>query len=54
METTTVVTKGAVYKSIIGESVVGCYKDAGNRDLEKRLNTRNPRKCFEMATAAGY
>jgi len=54
VSTTTAVTKGAVYKSIVGESSIGCYKDAGNRDLKKRLNTRNPRKCFEMAMAAGY
>jgi len=42
------------YKPIVGESSLGCYKDAGNRDLKKLLPTKNPRKCFELAMAGGY
>jgi len=48
------VKQEVVYKSLIGESFIGCFKDAGRRDLEKRLPTRNPRKCFELAMAGGY
>jgi len=44
------------YTAIYGESVEGCYKDSGNRDLPSliRGGYGNPKKCFEMAMAAGY
>jgi len=48
------ITEPIGYKALVGETPVGCYKDSGRRDLEKRLNTRNPRKCFELAMAGGY
>lgn len=40
-----------VYKSIIGETFYGCYKDAGNRDLPKLLRDGygDPKKCFTLA-----
>jgi len=44
------------YKSIIGETEEGCYKDAGNRDLPTLLRAGygNPKKCFELARDAGH
>lgn len=52
--TTTHVTEGSGYKSLVGEQPQGCYKDAGKRDLENDLRTDVPRKCFELAISAGY
>jgi hypothetical protein len=44
------------YKPIYGETFMGCYKDAGNRDLPNlmRAGYGNPSKCFKMAMDAGY
>jgi len=43
------------YKSLIGESSEGCFRDKGKRDLPFRLNNGgNPKKCFELAVRAGY
>jgi hypothetical protein len=43
------------YVSIVGEKEEGCFKDAGNRDLSKRLNTGgHVKKCFEMAMEKGF
>jgi len=41
----------AVYKSLLGESYFGCYKDSGNRDLPKLLRAGygDPKKCFQLA-----
>jgi hypothetical protein len=39
------------YTAIYGETWMGCYKDAGNRDLPTliRAGYGNPSKCFKMA-----
>ena len=52
----TVTTTSTVYTAIYGESSIGCYKDAGNRDLPNLLRAGygNPSKCFKMAMDAGY
>ena len=36
------------YDALFGESVSGCYKDSGNRDLPNliRAGYGNPKKCF--------
>jgi len=35
------------YKPIMGEKRLGCYKDAGSRDLEKLIGgSMSPRECF--------
>jgi hypothetical protein len=54
VETTTVKSSG--YRPIYGESSLGCYKDAGQRDLPNliRAGYGNPAKCFKMAMDAGY
>jgi hypothetical protein len=41
----------STWKSIIGEVSIGCYKDAGNRDLPTLIReaNREPRKCFQAA-----
>jgi hypothetical protein len=46
----------SVYKSIIGESYFGCYKDSGNRDLPKLLRAGygDPKKCFQLASDGGF
>lgn len=43
--------KGAIYKSIYGETYHGCFKDSGNRDLPKLLRNGygDPSKCFKLA-----
>jgi hypothetical protein len=45
-----------VYKSIVGESQYGCFKDSGKRDLPTLLRKGygNPKKCFELAMAGNY
>jgi hypothetical protein len=44
------------YKSVVGESQYGCFKDAGSRDLPNLLKAGygNPKKCFELAMAGNY
>lgn len=41
---------------LIGETYVGCFLDKGNRDLMTKISqaTRDPRKCFEMASQKGF
>jgi hypothetical protein len=55
-EVVVIPTQAPSYKSIMGESSEGCYKDAGNRDLPNliRAGYGDPKKCFELATNAGY
>jgi hypothetical protein len=50
-----VVTK-KTYQTILGESHIGCYKDARNRDLPSliREGYGDPRKCFQMAKDKGF
>jgi glucan endo-1,3-alpha-glucosidase len=44
-----------VYKSIVGESYLGCYKDAGRRDLPTMLGGQmHPRDCFNKAMERGF
>jgi hypothetical protein len=44
------------YKSIVGEKPLGCYKDAGNRDLPTLLRAGygNHKRCFEEAMKARF
>jgi hypothetical protein len=44
------------YKAIYGESSLGCFKDAGNRDLPNLLRAGygRPDRCFKLAMDAGY
>ena len=43
------------YVSLAGEKVEGCFKDAGNRDLNKRLgNGGDPKQCFVLAMQGGF
>ena len=43
------------WESISGEKYEGCFKDAGSRDLSKRLNNgADVKKCFEMAMDKGF
>jgi hypothetical protein len=52
----TIVVVAPTYKPLMGESSIGCFKDAGNRDLPNliRAGYGNPAKCFKMAMDAGY
>lgn len=54
----TLQVKTTQYNSLIGETEEGCYIDKPKRDLPYRLQAHgsagNPRRCFELAQAAGY
>jgi hypothetical protein len=44
------------YTALYGETWLGCYKDARNRDLPTliRAGYGNPSKCFKMAQDQGF
>jgi len=48
--------KEIVYKTLIGETRIGCYLDKGNRDLPKLIRSGygDPRKCFQEAKNMGF
>jgi len=47
---------GSVYRSLVGETQEGCYKDDRSRDLPNLLKGAKgePKKCFELAIEKGF
>ena len=48
--------KADYYKPLMGESYLGCFEDAKNRDQSKYIHDGHgdPVKCFRIAINEGY